>query len=265
MYGKLIGAMVGGSAGMLLAWSPMLAGLLAIAGGLIGHWLIDREPDQPRVMRAEWPAPQRKARRATVIEPPIDQVMIDTLCPVFIELARVDGQVSRVEVRVIREYFEQERKLSPPSLEAVRVALKHAIQHPAANLEDVLKPVRAEVKPPQRADLVRWLYDLALIDGPLTNSETTVLKRIVDALNVSDEQLLQITKQFLGTGAEHFKTLGLTELANDDEIRSAFRRLAAENHPDKAASSGPEAAAAATNRFREVKDAYEALKRIRGF
>lgn len=264
MYGKLIGAMVGGSAGMLLAWSPTLAGLLAIAGGLVGHWLIDREPDQPKVMRAEWP-PQRSTPRTTVIEPPVDQVMIDTLCPVFIELARVDGQVSRVEVRVIREYFEQERKLSPTSLEAVRVALKHAIQHPAADIEDVLKPVRAEVKPAQRADLVRWLYDLALIDGPLTNSETTVLKRIVDALNVSDEQLQQITKQFLGTGAEHFKTLGLTESANDDEIRSAFRRLASENHPDKAASSGPEAAAAATNRFREVKEAYEALKRIRGF
>lgn len=261
MYGKLIGAMVGGSAGMLLAWSPPLAFSLALVGGALGHWFLDREPDQPRVLRAEWPTarPTRTSPRPSLPEPPFDQALIDALCPVFIELARVDGQVSRVEVRVIREFFEQECKLTPAALEAVRAALKHALQHPAAELESVLTRARAEVKPATRIELVRWLYDMALVDGPLTGSETKVLKRIVEVLNVSDEQLQQITAQFLGTGAEHFATLGLPRSATDDEIRSAYRRLAAENHPDLSPSAG------AADRFREVKEAYEGLKRIRGF
>jgi len=267
MYGKLIGAMVGGSAGMLLAWSPPLALGLAIIGGALGHWLLDREPDQPRVLRAEWPEARRSARPTrssprTAHPPPeaaVDQALIDALCPVFIELARVDGQVSRVEVRVIREFFEKQCKLTPSALEAVRAALKHALQHPVADLETVLARARAAVEPATRVELVRWLYDLALVDGPLTGSETKVLKRVVEALEVSDAQLQQITKQFLGSGAEHFATLGLSQSATDDEIRSAYRRLAAESHPDTSASAD------AAERFRDVKEAYEGLKRIRGF
>ena len=34
------------------------------------------------------------------------------------------------------------------------------------------------------------MYDLALVDGPLTNSETIALKQIVDAFELTDAQLL---------------------------------------------------------------------------
>ena len=40
-------------------------------------------------------------------------------------------------------------------------------------------------------------------------------------------------------------------------MKSAFRKLAAEHHPDHAKDNG--------EKFREVKEAYEALKKLRGF
>ncbi len=275
MYGKLIGAIVGGSVGMLLELSPMLAGLLAVLGLVVGHFLLDREPDQPRVFRAEWPeTPRRRvppvadrdpseARRAPA-PAPIDHAWIDALSPLFIELARVDGMVSRPEVRVIREFFEVQCKLDAPSMEAVRLALKKALESPVQDLAAVVGRARAEVKPWARVEVMRWLYDMALTDGALTNTETNALKRIVQDFELSEEQLQQVTTQFFGTGAEHFECLGLTVAATDDEVRSAYRRLAAENHPDRAASLGAAEVTIASERFRQIKEAYEALKRIRG-
>ncbi len=67
----------------------------------------------------------------------------------------------------------------------------------------------------------------------------------------------------------HYKTLGISVRASQDEIRSAFRYLAMKLHPDR--NPGNPVAA---ERFREVRKAYETLKdpasrgkydRIRGY
>ena len=53
----------------------------------------------------------------------------------------------------------------------------------------------------------------------------------------------------------HYKTLGISVRASQDEIRSAFRYLAMKLHPDR--NPGNPLAA---ERFREVRKAYETLK-----
>ncbi len=256
MYGKIIGAMVGGSLGMLLAWSAPLAVTLALLGAAAGHFLLDQDPEQPRVALADWPRQQRPAPSPVVAVP---HALIDAMCPLFIELARIDGMVSRLEVRVIREFFEQHSKLDSTAIEAVRVALKAQLRHAPRDLDLVIPPARQQTDASKRQQVARWMYELALVDGPLTNSETNALKRIVDAFELNEQQRREIAQQFLGTGAEHYVTLGVPATATDDEVRSAYRRLAAENHPDRVATP------AAAERFRQVQQAYEALKRIRGF
>lgn len=53
--------------------------------------------------------------------------------------------------------------------------------------------------------------------------------------------------------------LGLDEGASVDEVRAAFRRLAQVHHPDRYASLGPEAVAAASASFRRIKHAHDYL------
>jgi DnaJ-class molecular chaperone len=55
------------------------------------------------------------------------------------------------------------------------------------------------------------------------------------------------------------KTLGLDSFASQEEIRSAYKKLAAELHPDRHASSTPEARAAAEERFKKVSHANDVL------
>src|SRR6266480_2199879 len=57
------------------------------------------------------------------------------------------------------------------------------------------------------------------------------------------------------TERDYYDVLGLSRTAGDREIKSAFRRLARELHPD--VSEAPEA----EQRFREVVEAYEVLSK----
>lgn len=53
--------------------------------------------------------------------------------------------------------------------------------------------------------------------------------------------------------------LGLDEDASLSDIKGAYRRLAHVHHPDRFSNLGPEAASAASESFRRIKDAYEFL------
>jgi DnaJ like chaperone protein len=275
MMGKLLGAMIGGGLGMVLAWSPPLALTLAAAGALIGHFAVDREPLSPKTLRPPSreelldapprPAPRRPApaRRPTRVAAE-DLLLLDALCPLFIEVARADAPASQLEIRVVREFFEQRLQFDEQAMEAVRKALKDAINAEVQDIEFLTTRARSAVKPSLRVEVVRSLYDLGLVDGALQRSEQDTLKRIVSLFNLSDEQLLLVTKEYFGSGDKAYAVLGLTSAATDDELKAAFRRLAAEHHPDRAASLGASEAARAAERFREVKDAYDELKRLRG-
>ena len=49
----------------------------------------------------------------------------------------------------------------------------------------------------------------------------------------------------------YYDTLGVAETATDNEIKSAFRKLAAQHHPDKGGDA---------NKFKEINEAYDTLK-----
>lgn len=49
---------------------------------------------------------------------------------------------------------------------------------------------------------------------------------------------------------DHFKTLGVSSSATADDVKTAFRKLALEYHPDRHASASPSAREAAAVRFK---------------
>lgn len=270
MLGKLLGAMLGSALGMLLAWSVPMAVTLGALGALLGHLFIDREPSAPKSFappstedilregRRAGPVPGRRAREPRPL-PRVssdDLALLQALCPLFVEVARADAPVSQVEVRIIREFFEHRLNFDAAAMQEVKDALKAAIASPPGDVEAMTTRARTLVKPSIRVEVVRSLYDVGMVDGDLQRSEQDVLKRVVGAFNLSDEQLQQVTQEYFGKGDANYATLGVKPDASDDEVKSAYRRLAAEHHPDRATDGG--------EKFRQVKDAWDAVRKLRG-
>ncbi len=67
-------------------------------------------------------------------------------------------------------------------------------------------------------------------------------------------------RRFSISRREALRLLGLEWQASADDVRQAYRRLARESHPDQFASEGDAAVAAATERFKQIKEAYELLE-----
>jgi DnaJ like chaperone protein len=62
-----------------------------------------------------------------------------------------------------------------------------------------------------------------------------------------------------------YKVLEIKDDAGIEEIKKAYRRQALKNHPDRVAYLGEEIRKQAGEKFRVIKEAYEAIKLERGF
>ncbi|XXF75529.1 TerB family tellurite resistance protein [Myxococcaceae bacterium GXIMD 01537] len=253
--------------------NPGTVVMFALAGALIGHFFFDaaHEPrpdadlgdDEPDAERT----PARKGRRQPLtreaLETQAQQHFARHVCALLIEVARSDGEVVRDEMRVAREYFQHELKYGPEALEVVREHLKEFLHKPPS-LDAATAACREEMPAADRLLLVDVLYQLALADGALQRAEQDTLRRIGRGLGLQEEDMRAVAARHLGSGDAHYTRLGLPADASDADVKRAFRQLATTHHPDKVAHLGPGAVEQATRRFREIKDAYEEIRRLRG-
>ncbi|MFL5320232.1 MAG: TerB family tellurite resistance protein [Myxococcaceae bacterium] len=274
-YGTILGLLIGFCVGLLTRSSVvMIAG--SVAGAILGM-RFDFSRTQPLTpSAADEELPPYKDELETTLKPGAAERLRETadalaarasfaesLCGVFVAVARADGELTRDEVRVVREFFEQELRYSPGELEAVRVALKAAAANPP-ELAKAAQHSAEKLSPAERLLFINALYEMALADGPLGKAEADSLKLVGVHLSIAHEDLQSIRASHLGTGLQHFEALGVSAEASDDELKRAYKRLAALHHPDRVAHLGPGAVSRAARRFQEIQAAWAEVRKVRG-
>ena len=63
---------------------------------------------------------------------------------------------------------------------------------------------------------------------------------------------------------DYYEILGVPAGASPEEVKKAYRRMAMKYHPDKLTNLGEEIQKAGQEKFRQVNDAYESIKKERG-
>src|SRR6185503_7626999 len=112
-------------------------------------------------------------------------------------------------------------------------------------------------------DVLDGLFHIAAADGSVTQSELDFLAEVANHFGFSELEFRRIKATNLGPDAgDPYAILGLLPGADMDEVRHAWRRAAAENHPDRMTQRGapPEFVAIAREKTAAINAAYARIR-----
>lgn len=175
---------------------------------------------------------------------------------------KADGQVSQSELNCVREFI---RRNFGDSVVDEAMRMLDGFNRQQVNIYSVGPQIADNMNYSQRLQLFHYLVQIATADGNFSKSEKSVLEAIGAVIRLNNSDINSVIAMFYRENDESaYAVLGISPNATDDEVKSAYRRMAMKNHPDKVASLGPEVQKAAEEKFRQIQDAYETIKRQRG-
>jgi DnaJ like chaperone protein len=178
------------------------------------------------------------------------------------KMAKADGVVTRDEIAAFRRIFEV------PAEEVANVGrIFDFAKRDARGFEPYARQV-AGLFPdsPEILDkLLEGLYTIAQADGVVHPAELDYLHKVAAIFGLSASRFAR-AEAGGGGSADPYVVLGVTRSASDDQIKTAWRNLVRENHPDRLMAQGlpPEAIALANRQVAAINAAYDAISRERG-
>ena len=230
VWGKLSGAAAG-----LLVGGPVGA----VVGALAGHFLFDREADPGVVFTMAIIALAGKMAQADGIATEEE----------FVIFRRVFGVPEEDEGNVRRIFNLARQDIAGYEIYAGQIA-KLFVGNPAM-LEDILD----------------GLFEIAKSDDVLHPAESAFLENVAEIFGFAPNEFRRIrASHFAPELTDPYVILGLSYVAEEDEIRRTYRRLVRENHPDSLIARGvpEEFIKLATDKLAAINTAYEKILAERG-
>ena len=175
---------------------------------------------------------------------------------------KADGRIHQRELDCVRSFFAQNFGEQAAS-QAMQILQKLNAQE--VNIYTVGDQIAANMNYSQRLQLFHYLARIAMADGNFSSSEKSVLEAIASVIRLtSSDADSVIAMYYKETDDSAYKVLEISPSATNDQVKAAYRRMAMKNHPDKVATLGPDVQKAAAEKFRQIQDAYETIKKQRG-
>ena len=258
--GKLIGALIGSIAGPFGT----------IFGGLIGH-LFDRASDERRFL-----GPASGARPAAEQTSwhngadPVSQAQINFLTCLIglsISVAQADGRVKISHVEAMKEFLRQNFRFPSVDQDLIqRLVDEMHRNRDRIDLQGLCAYYAAVSTFEGRVLLLRLLFQIARADAEgVTRIEEDLVRRIALLLGLGEQVFRQVRAEFARESGRAWEILGVDRDAGIEVIKTAYRQLALQNHPDRVANLGPEFVKVAEEKFKAVQEAYEEIRREKGF
>lgn len=184
-------------------------------------------------------------------------------------IATVDGQVSAAEQRKIEEFISQDLRLDAQGRAAAMRVFQAALNGGGTFEQFATQFYQNFSGEPALLQLmIDIFYRVAAADGTINRAENDMIRTAGKIFHLPDSIMDSISRKYGGTSASTraYAVLGLTPEASDEEVKKAYRKMSIEFHPDTVASKGlpEEFTTYATEKFREIQEAYEAIKNERG-
>ena len=177
----------------------------------------------------------------------------------FAAVMKADGETKKSELDVVKRFLVNNYG-EDGALEALQ--LLKGLLNQQIDVTAVSQQCADNMNYSTRIHLLHLLYTIAAADGYIDEREVTVIEQIGAGMRVTAADLNSIKAMFQPRQDDKRWAYDILELqpgASQDDIKKAYRRMAMKYHPDKVAALGEEAKATATEKFRKVKEAYDAL------
>ncbi len=228
IWGKLGGAGIGMALGGPIG---------ALLGGVAGHVLVDREG-----------APFGK--------PPRDVLFTMGLVALAAKMAKADGVVVDVEVKAFEQIVEVPESEHPRVQRLFELAMQTS-----EGFESYARQIGTEFKdePALLEDVLDGLFHIAKADEAVHEAEYVYLKNVATIFAFSEMEFERIAARHVKQSDDPYLILKADRAMNDDELKRHYRKLVAENHPDREIARGlpPEAVKIATERLAAINAAWE--------
>ena len=174
---------------------------------------------------------------------------------------KADGKTLQSEVDCVRSFF---RSNFGEQAAQQAIQILQQLDSQQVNIYSVGDQIAANMNYSQRMQLLQYLVQIAMADGEFAKAEKSVVECIGSVIKLSNSDVNSLIAMYYKEELSAYKVLEISPNATDDEVRAAYRRMAMKNHPDRVSTLGPDVQKAAAERFQQISEAYETIKKQRG-
>lgn len=173
-----------------------------------------------------------------------------------------DGQTLKSELDFVKKFlvaqFGEAKALE--EIQLLKEILKRDIP-----LYDVCVQIKQYMPYEQRLQIIHYLFGISKADGHVHPKELDTILTISNYLGVESNDFASLKAMYFRDVDGDYKILEIESSASNDEVKKAYRKMAVKFHPDKVLDLGEDVQKAAKEKFQKVQEAYENIKKQRGF
>ncbi len=180
------------------------------------------------------------------------------------KMAQADGVVTRDEINVFKKSFH----VAPSEAKRVGWFFDQAKKEVAgyeAYASQLYRHFRNQ--PAVLEQVIDLLFHIAMADGVMHPAEMEYLHEVARIFNISEAEFSRIRESHMGPDkSDPYTVLGLDHDATDQEVKSAYRKLIKEHHPDLLMAQGvpEELIDVANDKLAAINTAYDTIAKSRG-
>lgn len=206
-------------------------------------------------------------------------------------VVNADGKAERTELDYVKKALETD--LKPKDAELYWELFLEYLNS-TQKIKEVCENLDLEYDELAKTQFLYLIIGVATADGILSNTELELIKKIMRWAGIPTKSFIRVTKLFDFKREKSYKEksqeeaqkerarkqrtntrsiglksayalLDISEDADESMIKSAYRALAKQHHPDRYAQRGPLQRKKAKEQFQLIADAYALIKENRGF
>lgn len=173
---------------------------------------------------------------------------------------KADGKVMKSELNFVKDFLA--KNFGTENLQN-RIDILRQLLDKNIDVYQTCEKIRISFPYATKLQLLHYLFGIAVADNDCTKAEKDLIERIANLIGLSQADYKSIEAMYFQVTDSAYVILQVERNATDEEVKRAYKRMCIKYHPDKVAHLGEEAQKAANEKFQEINNAYEQIKKER--